>query len=311
MQTEDFASTALLRMISGELRSRGVDAPEFQQFEGKTNRSYKKELLSSALEKLGPAAILAIGKGVHRLPITPMAPVLLAADGALDLLLRWQRMERYFHGRHRVAIMAHSEYSIELEHRSLAWGEISIGEHLFVAGLLAELLQIVGCKGLSLSLGETEVELIREGAIVNTLSLHDHWEESASTHQWTFSWSSLILNTTYTEHSVRVNGSITDKVSSLLSSDLSKAWRVAAVAQTLGMSTRSLQRSLARVGTNFQHCLRSLRADKAAKLLKERSNTPAAVGYVCGYSDQAHFSREFKLRFNVSPSEYAALSNGS
>jgi len=39
----------------------------------------------------------------------------------------------------------------------------------------------------------------------------------------------------------------------------------------------------------------------------DRHVNRAQTGYACGFSDQAHFSREFKKRYNIAPSEYLQL----
>ena len=298
---EDFASTAILRLISNELNNRGFDAPDFRQFEGKTKRFYKRDLLRAALAELGPQAILSIGAGIHRMPVSPITTVFMAADSPFDLLARWQRMESYFHGRHRVKIIAKTEHSASLEHYSLSGHRPSPGEDLVVAGLLAELLKVVGCRSLSMSIGAPGVVVLQNGALKNGPIL------LKLTHRWQLRWAAFVTSGKTVNFQSQQQVDIVDNVTSLLAPDLSKSWRVATVARLLGISTRSLQRSLAAVGTNFQQILRGVRADKAAELLGNPEFTLSGVGYVCGYSDQAHFSREFKLRFNLSPSEYSSL----
>ena len=109
--------------------------------------------------------------------------------------------------------------------------------------------------------------------------------------------------------------SIVERVSALLSSDPGRSWRVAVAARELAISTRSLQRQLAAERSNFQSILRVTRAEAAAALILEQKNLDgfplAAVGYASGFSDQAHFSREFKLRFNMSPTDYRAITVGN
>ena len=75
----------------------------------------------------------------------------------------------------------------------------------------------------------------------------------------------------------------------------------------LHTSTRTLQRRLAACGSNFQLLLREARVECAARSLLRRGASLGETGYTCGFSDQAHFSREFKQRYNLAPSEYADL----
>jgi AraC-like DNA-binding protein len=45
----------------------------------------------------------------------------------------------------------------------------------------------------------------------------------------------------------------------------------------------------------------------ACALLAGSDEPLPAVGFVCGFSDQAHFTREFRRRVNLTPGAYRAL----
>ena len=66
-------------------------------------------------------------------------------------------------------------------------------------------------------------------------------------------------------------------------------------------SARSLQRHLAAHDSGFGVLLRQVRLARSARLLAETPQSPAQIGYVCGFSDQAHFTREFKRHSAVTP----------
>jgi AraC-like DNA-binding protein len=43
---------------------------------------------------------------------------------------------------------------------------------------------------------------------------------------------------------------------------------------------------------------------RQARLLAESPQSPAQIGYLCGFSDQAHFTREFKRHSAVTPARF-------
>ena len=57
-------------------------------------------------------------------------------------------------------------------------------------------------------------------------------------------------------------------------------------------------------GVSPKEYILSLRIERAKQLLSLGDFTVTDVAYLCGYSDPCHFSREFKKRTGVSPSEY-------
>lgn len=76
------------------------------------------------------------------------------------------------------------------------------------------------------------------------------------------------------------------------------------MAEALGTSPRSLQRSLAALGERYSDVADRIRNDEAARLLSDSALSITEVGYVCGFADSAHFSRALKKRFGRTPSAY-------
>ena len=79
-----------------------------------------------------------------------------------------------------------------------------------------------------------------------------------------------------------------------------------AMAQAHAMSTRSLQRHLASRGERFSALLSEARLSAAARLLATSATPIGEVGYVCGYADQPHFTREFRAHTALTPAVYRA-----
>ncbi|MEM1432834.1 MAG: helix-turn-helix transcriptional regulator [Pseudomonadota bacterium] len=301
---DDFASTALYDLIASRLEQVGMPVRPSMRFEGKTERSAKARLLGDALATLGAAAVIAVGEGIRCVEADPTVAVLRRADSSAELLSRWQRLERYYHGKHRVRILAQGERSMILEHYSTRGASPSAGEDLVVAGLLAALLKAIGCRGLTLAIGPAETRFI-DADVATGIA-----EAPAETSTWYFSWQAFEQAPPAADRQRR-GTSTAERLSLLIGNDLGRSWRRAGAAAAFGTSPRSLQRVLAREGTTFQQVLRTVRAEQSAVLLSGQRCKLAEAGYACGFADQAHFSRDFKLRFNMSPAKFAEIAAAS
>lgn len=86
------------------------------------------------------------------------------------------------------------------------------------------------------------------------------------------------------------------------------------VAATLNMSIRKLHQIAADEGVSLVDWMWERRLLRARALLSDRANHAQSVGAIafdCGFVDQAHFSRRFKLRFGQAPSEFKAASHST
>jgi transcriptional regulator GlxA family with amidase domain len=86
--------------------------------------------------------------------------------------------------------------------------------------------------------------------------------------------------------------------------DPGRSWSLAVLAGALHTSTRNLQRQLAAAHTGYAALLAEERVSRAGALLSTTAASPAEVGYVCGYADQAHFTREFKRHTALTPARF-------
>lgn len=81
------------------------------------------------------------------------------------------------------------------------------------------------------------------------------------------------------------------------------------LASEVGLSPRQLRRKLKNLtGLTTAGYIRSLRLQRAAQLLEERTGTVSEVAYAVGFQDPKHFSKLFRQVFSVSPS---AVRNGT
>jgi AraC-like DNA-binding protein len=84
---------------------------------------------------------------------------------------------------------------------------------------------------------------------------------------------------------------------------------VSRIADELNMSASALTRALKAAGVSPLRYAWSLRLEQAARLLRGTAKDKVRakeVAYRCGFSDAAHFSRAFKARHGMSPSEFAS-----
>jgi AraC-like DNA-binding protein len=73
------------------------------------------------------------------------------------------------------------------------------------------------------------------------------------------------------------------------------------VADRLGTSTRSLQRTLRERGTGFKEQLDAMRRDRALALLRAGDRTVAEIGHLLGFADTATFFRAFRRWTGTTP----------
>jgi AraC-like DNA-binding protein len=79
-----------------------------------------------------------------------------------------------------------------------------------------------------------------------------------------------------------------------------------AVANTFGLSTRTLHRRLAVLGTNFQELLDEVRCETACRLLENTALPVAQVALMLGYSEVSAFTRSFKRQLACGPGAWRA-----
>jgi AraC-like DNA-binding protein len=81
------------------------------------------------------------------------------------------------------------------------------------------------------------------------------------------------------------------------------------LAESMGMTPRSLHRHLRKENVGYRDILDSLRQNLAVQYLKQRHLSVIDVAFQLGYSDSSNFTRAFKRWFRVSPSQYRQQQN--
>lgn len=310
--SDEFASAAMLQVLTQGLRE--LNLPQLERSSAITasagatvDLDLKLALVQHALEQGGIECLIQLGRGVHQNANEPTHRAMMGARNPTELVLRWQRLERYIHSRHRLRIVAHGAQWLELTHAGVSEDIFpSIYESLVVFGVIAALLQARGVHGLEIRAGRLKVfpEAARWG--LEKLPVVDPLRT------WRLSWKDfqgrltedrpaggaqdLYAASDWPQWQQRLVDHILERLIDIPSAT--------EAAFELGISLRSLQRDLKQRDLTFSALVGECRARKAALHLIESELPLAEVGFICGYSDQAHFTREFGKRVGIPPQKY-------
>jgi len=306
----EFASVAMMKVITRGMTELGIVSEATGQVIEHSGSivdiSIKRALINRAIELGGVRCLIKLGQGVHYFVDEPSYQALISLSNPYKVLMRWQKLERYIHSSHRINIVECGHNFAKLHHTSNVKNHSpSLAEHLVVAGVLAALLEAAGAKNVSV--------------LFNSLPVYPNFDESTlsalafneASSKWVFRWDSvnLILQRNLDDKSANFVFSpdwpdIAKQVGRILASDLILPATLDDVARKLATSSRSLQRKLLASGFNYSGILNKARSSVAAKYLLDSSTSIAEVGYLAGYSDQAHFTRDFKMRVGLTPALY-------
>lgn len=292
----DFASAAMIRLIIAGLKAQGLAAPSVETTGPRVPRRSKKSVLDTVLDRYGGGAVLRIADAGRDLPPDPVSLALTRARDLPDLWDRWHRLERFSHGRHRVAVQAEDGNRFRMVHTALKGAaEPSFVETALVISVLTMLAERVSGAGLTLTAPNGDVW--RSNGV---------WAEPptldvAGTFLLDASWV-----TTLPAMPVKPETKdLPNRIRTLFFADPVKRWTVQDAATELGTSARTLQRRLGAEGATFSDLIRDVRLQVAADLLC-RPDGPglAVIGFLSGFADQAHFTRSFSNTAGTTPSAY-------
>ena len=292
---EDFASAAMMRLVRLGLARQNIGLGQDGTFPGAhVPLGTKRSILSEVLAAAGPQTLLRIGEAVDELPEEPALIALSAARDPHDLIDRWRRLERFVHSRHQVVVESAGEGRLVLQHLSAASDEPpTAAEDLLVFGTLVAFARRIGTEGLRARLAGDPIWRYDNGA----------WQEATppvGTAVLEMTWAKVLPR----HEPVRPGRSTVDALGQLLRGDLARRWSIRDAARALGLSTRSLQRALAQSGQTYSAVLAATRAAVAAEYLQSSRKSLGEIGFVCGYSDQSHFTRNFKTESALTPRAY-------
>lgn len=283
----------MLRLIGLGLLRQGISVADLHaEHRATVAIAEKRNVLDQIMSRHGPISILRLGEGVADAQDEPALIALTAAAVPLDLLARWQRLEAYVHSKHRISFEPSGEHRAVVVHHSLdAVYPPGLSESLLVFGVLTALIETVLTT-------HVEVQLVEPRQILRQRGI---WEGSipASIRAGVeFAWSPREARSPMPPIG---NGRAKDAVRELVSADPARSWTLPVVAAELCLAVRTLQRRLHEEGCSFAGVVLDARAAHASRLLTHSREPVASIGFVSGYADQSHFTRDFKRRTAMTP----------
>lgn len=295
---DNFASAAMMRILALGLKQEGIDLDVPASSGARVPIPQKRKVLDEILTRLGPVSLLRVSDAVRKLPPEPLAQALLKAETIADLHRRWTRMEAFTHGRHRMQFKAETPGTYVLCHQARSGSGLpSLAETLLVIGVLTNLMEMVS---------KAVVDVATEDGQVWRRKGRWHPPEVAErdrrvvvkVHEAATGQKQAGASEVETEDT-------TARIRTLLAADPLRKWYLGDLAGELCLSQRSLQRQLAQQSTNFSRLIAEARLQCAAQFLCEEPGMGLAeVGFLSGYSDQAHFTRSFSQHVGLSPQVY-------
>ncbi|MRW91242.1 helix-turn-helix domain-containing protein [Duganella sp. FT80W] len=93
------------------------------------------------------------------------------------------------------------------------------------------------------------------------------------------------------------------RLRALLAAAPAQPWNAASAAIALNVSEATLRRRLARDGHSMSGLLLEVRLSQAMMLLQATDDYVGQIALDCGFANHAHFSRMFKGRFGITPTQ--------
>ena len=306
----DFASAAMIRVLAQGMRALGLDPGPAATHgaQARVDLRQKRLLVHAALQQGGLGCLPLLGRGLHRLSHEPTHLALASARDAADLFERWQRLERYIHSRHRCAIETRTSTRARLRHGTLTGGaRPSAAEDLVVLGVLAALLEAIGLQQVQVWIGATlaypdpDLGGLQRAAI------------SGSTAVWDFRWEASVLRPSgpADPRQCPAAGGADEAwpeaaraAYARLVCDLTRPLALPALAAALGVPGRTLQRQLGKAGLSYSTLLAQARCRSGAWRLLHTDDPIAEIGFLSGFADQPHFTREMQRHVGLPPTAY-------
>ena len=301
-------------LVPGE--ARGLDAVR----QANVPLEYKKNILDFVWQKAGAAGVLSIGQGIDEVDYDPIWQAAVRSASPTVLLDKWSRFEVFAHSTNRLKFEQLSDNCVSFQRYTVDGGVPGDPENFLICGLIIALLESIGCHKLRCQMsnsvsGKSDHEIYRDGKI----SLPGDISQLTTDH-WIIDWQAFEspyaqdpeatqgLGSVLPKSVTGIHKSMLEKLARLLMVDVSRPWKVEDLAHEAGMSKRSLQRKLKDAGFSFSQLVRLVRVHESCRLLAEDVTPITAIGFCTGFSDSAHFSRDFRASMGMTPTDYRALS---
>lgn len=324
---DDFASALLVRLVRGELARRGL-LPDEARAGGGAPRvgeahvplAAKRALLEGVAARAGHRPLLEIGDGLPRLlaesPDDPVLAALVRAAGPRDALARWQRLERFLHARHRLVLEEDDDArgAFVVRHAGPRGAPPTAAEDALVLGVIAALCRHAGARGLTVTLLGVDGTTFRVLGARGFRELPRAWTRPGASARWRFAWTH-VESPDAPPATGAAPARLSDRLAAVVARDPCRAWTLAAATRVLdeaggpSLAPRTLQRRLAAEQASFAGVVRAARVAAAARLLDDGTLGTGVIGFACGFSDQPHFTRQFRRATGVTPAAWRAVSH--
>ncbi|MEH6559761.1 MAG: AraC family transcriptional regulator [Oceanicoccus sp.] len=312
---QPFASAALVSLAIQSLRNQepalllpDAHEPDYLS-DAKTTAERKSRIIAYAYDIGGAVPLLEVGRGLGEFLSMPALKVLLNSVNTRVLADKWVRLEKYHHSTHAVAIDHEQPLSWSCSRHWIGDDCPTDPENFLICGLQASILRLFGCRDLTGDIGGIQLP----SDITSAQPVYP----TADTHSWRFRWQASEEchngDQTHNEngkipYSSDAPDEIKKHLTGLFKQDVGRVWKLDETARSIGRSSRSLQRDIKSSGHTFSSLVRGTRCREASRLLTDSGMSLSAIGYWCGYSDQAHFQRDFRRAINMTPSTYRQVS---
>ncbi len=302
---KEFASSAMIRALQYGLRLQGLHLNDWPVTErAHVSISDKRSVIVSIISKFGHQALFTATDGISHMPSEPLLSALLSATDIDDLLRRWQRLGRFSHSKNTTEFRWVNQNTLIIDHvsRDPVFGEHPTWfEDAVVFGVLTNLCEMLGARDLTARpVAETSGSAWRENSLWQNIT------PDMTLTPWRISYAQLTDSTEETREEIEHQPSISteDRLHQLFATDPARQWSLEGSAKQLGMSKRGLQRHLRAENTSLTASLLKIRLKHATDLMNDREMSLGEIGFVCGFSDQAHFGRQFKRFAGITPAKY-------
>ncbi len=270
-------------------------------------------LLNALLIEKGPESLL---------QLLISAPLNISASWFLFFLLNSSRpaeaiaklsQQVCFEPGYRIELIEEGKNHLVVASVTPCWQKTVVARELFVCGALRYLLSKVGCKELTV-----EWEEVAPNALPTLRDIGISAGAVNSDTRWVFRWQcferpeqidgldELFLSNVSTPLNWREQ-TLRHAVETKIQSNLAKRPSIVDIAEQLGISARTLQRGLERENTSFSRIVSEVRMNEAEGLLHFTDISITQVAHLTGFSDSAHFAREFNRVYGMTPGAYRKM----
>ncbi len=278
--------------------------------------SAKLRSIMLALEEInGPAVLVRLGRYLAAKEQEPILTMLRHSATPSVIADRWRRLEGYSHARARSAFAVTGK-SMNI-HRGVVRGQPPARvENLLLLGFLIGLLEAAGAEDIDATILPSHGSAVR---VMRKERVSDKLAFAGRGLRFRINWGSFeqvsssypfMANMPGTAPMIGAQRPVVQQLCAVLEHDIGRSWTIDEVAAALDTSGRTLQRRLQQANSRFSDLLRLVRVREACRLLYGTNLSVGEIGFWCGFTDNAHFSRDFRRLLSMPPSVYREASIG-